>query len=124
VLKTARDREALLAAAVSGDARFFLGTDSAPHSRTAKESACASAGIYSAHAALELYAEAFESAGALERLDAFASRHGAAFYRLPVNGETVALERRPWTIPETYAFGEDTLVPWRAGERVSWRMPA
>lgn len=124
VLKTARDREALVAAAVSGDPRFFLGTDSAPHSRAAKESACSSAGIYSAHAALELYAEAFESAGALERLEAFASRHGAEFYGLPVNRETVALERSAWAVPDSYAFGNDTLVPWRAGERVSWRIKA
>ena len=124
VLKTAQDRAALLAAAVSGDQRFFLGTDSAPHARAAKESACASAGIYSAHAALELYAEAFESAGALDRLDAFASRHGAAFYRLPVNTGTIVLERRGWTVPDDYALGEDMLVPWRAGERVSWRLSA
>ena len=124
VLKTARDREALLDAAASSDPRFFLGTDSAPHGRRAKESACASAGIYSAHAALEIYAEAFEAAGALDRLDSFASRHGAAFYGLPVNTETVVLERRAWTVPDGYAFGEDTLVPWRAGERLSWRLSA
>jgi dihydroorotase len=124
VLKTARDRAALVAAAVSGDPRFFLGTDSAPHARAAKESACSSAGIYSAHAALELYAEAFESAGALERFEGFASRHGAGFYGLPVNRETVVLERSAWTVPDSYAFGDDTLVPWRAGERVSWRITA
>jgi dihydroorotase len=122
VLKSARDREALLAAAVSGDPRFFLGTDSAPHARSAKESACASAGIYSAHAAIELYAEAFDSAGALDRLDAFASRHGADFYRLPRNAQTLTLERAAWRVPAAYPYGADTLVPWRAGEPVAWRI--
>jgi dihydroorotase len=121
VLKTARDREALLAAATSGDPRFFLGTDSAPHARAAKESACASAGVYSAHAAIELYAEAFESGGALDRLDDFASGFGADFYRLPRNAETLRLERHAWDVPDSYAFGDDTLVPWRAGETVQWR---
>jgi len=122
VLKTARDREALLAAAVSGDPRFFIGTDSAPHSRAAKESACASAGIYSAHAAIELYAEAFESVDALDRLEAFASRYGAEFYRLPPNAGTLKLERRPWTAPDSYPFGDDVLVPWRAGAEIAWRI--
>jgi dihydroorotase len=122
VLKTARDREALLAAAVSGDPRFFLGTDSAPHSRAAKESACGSAGIYSAHAAIELYAEAFESVGALDRLEAFASRYGAEFYRLSLNGGTLKLERRAWTAPPAYPFGDDVLVPWRAGTEVTWQV--
>jgi dihydroorotase len=122
VLKTARDREALLAAATGGDARFFLGTDSAPHARAAKESACASAGIYSAHAAIELYAEAFESARALERLDDFAGGFGADWYRLPRNADTIPLERDAWLVPESFAFGGDALVPWRAGEAVQWRI--
>jgi len=122
VLKTARDREALLTAATSGDPRFFLGTDSAPHARAAKESACASAGIYSAHAAIELYAEAFESAGALDRLDAFAGGFGADWYGLRRNADTLRLERRAWSAPASLPFGDDTLVPWRAGEAVQWRI--
>jgi dihydroorotase len=122
VLKTARDREALLSAAVSGDPRFFLGTDSAPHARTAKESGCSSAGIYSAHGAIELYAEAFESVDALDRLEAFAGRYGAEFYRLPPNAGTLKLERRAWTAPDSYPFGEDVLVPWRAGAEIAWRI--
>jgi dihydroorotase len=122
VLKTARDREALLAVATSGDARFFLGTDSAPHGREAKECACSSAGIYSAHAAIELYAEAFDSAGALARLDDFASRFGAGFYGLPRNAGTLTIERHEWTPPANYPFGADLLVPLRAGEPIGWRI--
>jgi dihydroorotase len=122
VLKTARDREALLAAATSGDPRYFLGTDSAPHGRGRKESACASAGIYSAHAAVELYAEAFESAGALDRLEAFASFHGADWYGLPRNTAKLTLVREPWRVPELFPFGAETLVPMRAGETVAWRI--
>ena len=106
----------------SGDARFFLGTDSAPHARHAKESACGCAGIYSAHAAIELYAEVFDQLGALERLEAFASGFGADFYRLPRNQGTVTLERRAWTAPASYPFGSDELVPLRADERIAWTL--
>jgi dihydroorotase len=121
VLKRERDRQALLAAATSDDARFFLGTDSAPHARHTKEHACGCAGIFSAHAALELYAEAFEAAGRLERLQAFASERGADFYGLPRNPRHITLERRAWTVPEHYPFGTDVLVPWRAGETLPWQ---
>jgi dihydroorotase len=122
VLKSQADREALLAAVASGDARFFLGTDSAPHARGTKEAACGCAGIFSAHGAIELYAEAFEAAGALERLEAFASEHGADFYRLPRNTDRITLVKEPWEVPRSYPFGADQLVPLRAGERIGWRM--
>ena len=122
ILKTEPDRRALLEAAVSGHPRYFLGTDSAPHARHAKESACGCAGIYSAHAGIELYAEAFEAAGALPRLEAFASHHGADFYRLPRNSGTITLVKSPWTVPAGYPFGEHVLVPWRAGETLAWRL--
>lgn len=122
VLKREHHREALLAAAVSGNPRFFLGTDSAPHPRSAKESGCGCAGIYSAHAAIELYAEAFEQAGALARLDDFASRFGAEFYGVPRNGGTITLEKEVWNVPAAYPFGAETLVPLRAGETVAWRL--
>lgn len=122
VLKTEKDREALLDAATSGDARFFLGTDSAPHARRAKESACGCAGVFSAHAAIELYAEAFESAGRLDALEAFASVFGADFYGLPRNVDTVTLRREPWQVPEALPFGSEQLVPLRAGERIHWRL--
>lgn len=122
VLKTERDRIALVEAATSGDARFFLGTDSAPHARHAKEAACGCAGIFSAHAGIELYAEAFDEANALERLEGFASRFGAEFYGLPLARDSITLVREPWDVPAQYPFGRDTLVPLRAGERISWRM--
>ena len=122
VLKSEADREALLAAVASGDARFFLGTDSAPHARGTKEAACGCAGIFSAHGAIELYAEAFESAGALGRLEAFASEHGADFYRLPRNTERITLVKEPWEVPRSYPFGADQLVPLRAGEHIGWRL--
>jgi dihydroorotase len=122
VLKREEHRRALLAAATGGSPKFFLGTDSAPHPRNLKEHACGCAGIYSAHAALELYAEAFESAGALARLEAFASFHGADFYRLPRNQGTITLVKDSFELPGEYAFGEDTVVPLRAGERISWRI--
>jgi dihydroorotase len=122
VLKREEHRQALLAVATSGNPKFFLGTDSAPHARNAKESACGCAGMYSAHAALELYAEAFEQAGALERLEAFASFHGADFYGLPRNTGTVTLEKAGWTVPAELPFGKETLVPLRAGESVAWRL--
>jgi dihydroorotase len=122
VLKRERDRAALLDAATSDDPRFFLGTDSAPHARHSKEAPCGCAGIFSAHAAIELYAEAFELAGRLERLEAFASERGADFYSLPRNTESIALRREPWTVPERYAYGADELVPLRGGAQVAWRL--
>lgn len=122
VLKREEHRQALLAAATGGNPRFFLGTDSAPHARRDKESACGCAGIYTAHAAIELYAEAFESMGALARLEAFASHHGPDFYRLPRNSDTITLERRAWTVPATLDAGALSLVPLRAGEPVGWTL--
>ncbi|HYM29097.1 MAG TPA: dihydroorotase, partial [Steroidobacteraceae bacterium] len=124
VLKRERHREALVAAATGGEPQFFLGTDSAPHARHAKEAACGCAGVYSAHAAIELYAEAFERAGRLDRLEGFASLYGADFYRLPRNSETITLRRSPWTVPASYAFGTEVLVPFRAAETVAWRIDA
>jgi len=122
VLKRERDRTALLEAATSEDPRFFLGTDSAPHARHTKEAPCGCAGIFSAHAAIELYAEAFEAAGRLERLEAFASERGADFYALPRNSESITLRREPWTVPDRYAYGADELVPLRGGAQVAWRL--
>lgn len=122
VLKTEPDRRALVEVAISGDPRFFLGTDSAPHARHTKEHACGCAGIYSAHAAIELYAEAFENAGALDRLEGFASEFGADFYGLPRNTETITLEKTPWTPPASFRFGSDELVPLRAGETLNWKL--
>ena len=122
VLKRREHRTALLEAATSGDPRFFLGTDSAPHAVDAKESACGCAGIYSAHAGIELYAEAFDSAGALDRLEGFASRHGADFYGLPHNTERIVLRRESWRPPASYPMGTGRLKPLRAGEEVLWRM--
>jgi len=122
VLKRESDRQALLDAVAGGDARFFLGTDSAPHARHAKESACGCAGIFSAHAGLELYAEVFEQLGALARLEDFAAGHGADFYRLPRNRTTVTLVRREWTAPASYPIGGDELVPLRAGEALRWTL--
>jgi len=124
VLKRNVHREALVWAATSGSPRFFLGTDSAPHPRHAKECGHGCAGVFSAHAALELYAEAFESAGALDRLEGFAAWHGADFYRRPRNDGQVTLVREPWPVPQTYAFGEAALVPLRAGGSVDWRVAA
>ncbi len=114
-------RLALVQAAVSGNPRFFLGTDTAPHAKGAKESCCGAAGIYTAHAALELYCEVFEREDALDRLEDFASRFGPDFYGLPRNGDTVTVEKEPWEVPEHYAFGAETVVPLRAGERLAWR---
>ncbi len=122
ILKRESHRQALVAAATSGDPRFFLGTDSAPHARHAKESACCGAGCYSAPLALPLYAEVFEAAGALPRLPDFASRFGAQFYGLPVAQETITLVREPWTVPADYPLADDTIVPLRAGETVAWRV--
>jgi dihydroorotase len=122
VLKAEAERAALLAAVTSGSERFFLGTDSAPHARRLKEAACGCAGVFSAHAGLELYAEAFEAAGALDRLEAFAAAHGADFYGLPRNPDYLTLVRDPWEVPQRYPFGSEELVPLRAGERIAWRL--
>ncbi|MFZ5555901.1 MAG: dihydroorotase [Pseudomonadota bacterium] len=122
VLKRETHRRTLVEAAVSGDPKFFLGTDSAPHARGAKETACGCAGIYTAFAGIELYAEVFDEAGALDRLEGFASHFGADFYRLPRNTSTITLVREPWTVPPTLPFGADVLVPLRAGETVAWRL--
>jgi len=120
VLKRETHRLALVRAATGGSPKYFLGTDSAPHAQGEKESACGCAGCYSAHAALELYAEAFDRSGALDRLEAFASFHGADFYGLPRNTSTVTLEREAWVVPSSYPFGEHTVVPLRAGETMRW----
>lgn len=122
VLKREVHREALLEAAISGNHRFFLGTDSAPHAQGDKESACGCAGVFSSHAAIELYAEAFEEADALEQLEMFASFNGPDFYGLPRNREKITLMRKPWTVPDNYPFGEKVVVPLRAGESVAWRI--
>ncbi len=114
--------EAVAAAATSGDARFFLGTDSAPHARGAKECACGCAGIFSAHAALPLYAAAFEAAGALQHLEGFASLHGPAFYRRQPSEARVTLRREAWTVPDEYVFGDATVVPFMAGQAMAWRV--
>jgi dihydroorotase len=124
ILKAEAHRRAVLEAATSGNPRFFLGTDSAPHARRQKESACGCAGIYSAHAGIELYAEAFDAAGCLDRLEGFASRHGPAFYDLPVNTETLTLRREAWMPPDRYAAGDDSLVPFRAGANIAWKIAA
>ena len=122
ILKREVHRVALVAAATSGDPHFFLGTDSAPHAKHAKENACGCAGCYSAPAALEMYAEVFENAGALDRLAGFASRFGAQFYGLPQHAETVTLKREAWTVPAEFAYGDQSLVPLRAGETLRWRV--
>jgi len=122
ILKRERDRVALLEAATSGSPKFFLGTDSAPHPRADKESACGCAGSFTAPAALALYAEAFEAAGRLERLEGFASHFGPDFYGLPRNRDRITLVREPQSLPSEYPFGRDTIVPFRAGETVGWRV--
>lgn len=122
VLKRRRHQQALIEAALSGHPRFFLGTDSAPHPRPGKEAACGCAGIYTAHAALELYAEVFDRAGALARLEGFASHFGADFYRLPRNTDRVRLLRSPWTVPEVLPMGGEELVPLAAGTSLNWQV--
>ncbi|MBB3140795.1 dihydroorotase [Halomonas organivorans] len=123
ILKRERHRQALIEAATSGSGKFFLGTDSAPHAKGDKESACGCAGAYTAPAALELYATAFEAAGALERLEGFASHHGPDFYGLPRNTETVTLQRESWTLPETLPYvGGEVIVPLQAGETLDWKL--
>ncbi len=122
ILKRQRHQQALGDAVLSGSSKFFLGTDSAPHARHAKEAACGCAGCYSAHAAIELYADAFEELGALNRLEGFASLHGPDFYGLPRNTDHITLVREPWTVPATLQLGEQELVPLRAGETIHWRV--
>jgi len=122
VLKRELHRQALVAAATSGSAKFFLGTDSAPHARHAKEAACGCAGMYTAHAAIELYAEAFEAAGALDQLQAFASLNGPAFYGLAPNADTITLVKESWEVPAALQYDGDSLVPLRAGEAIHWRL--
>ena len=122
ILKTEDDRQALLGAVTSGCERIFLGTDSAPHTLGSKLSACGCAGVYSAHAALELYATAFEEAGALDKLEAFASVNGPNFYGMPLNESTITIAREPWTVPATYPFGRDVVVPLRSGTRLEWHV--
>ena len=122
VLKREEHREALVEAATSANPKFFLGTDSAPHSRPTKEAGCGCAGIYNAHAAIELYATAFEEAGALDKLEGFASHFGADFYGLPRNTGTITLVREEWTVPHTLRFGGEELVPLRAGETIPWKL--
>ena len=122
ILKRETHRQALLTAATSGSAKFFLGTDSAPHAKNNKEACCGAAGCFTSHAALELYAEAFDSVGALDKLDDFASRFGAEFYGLPRNLGQVTLRSESWTAPSEFAFGDETIVPLTVGRNLGWRM--
>jgi dihydroorotase len=122
VLKREQHRLALVEAATSGSARFFLGTDSAPHAVALKEQSVCGAGCFTAPAALELYAQAFEEAGALHRLEAFASFNGADFYGLPRAERSITLARQDWTLPETLPFGDATIKPLRAGETLRWKL--
>ncbi len=122
VLKREEHRAALIGAATGGSGRFFLGTDSAPHARSAKESGCGCAGIYTAHAAIELYAAAFAEAGALDQLEGFASLHGPAFYGLAPNTERITLTRETWEVPSVYPVGDGELVPMLAGQPLEWRI--
>ena len=122
VLKRETHRQALIKAATSGNPKFFLGTDSAPHTKSSKESSCGCAGIYSAHAALELYAEAFDNENALNKLEAFASFYGPDFYNLSRNTDKITLKKNSWSVPESYNLGNDTLIPLRAGEEIHWQL--
>lgn len=122
ILKRESHRLALIDAATSGDPRFFLGTDSAPHPQQAKECACGCAGCFTAHAAIELYAEVFDHAGALDKLEGFASLFGPDFYGLPRNRGSISLEKRPWQVPESYPFGNHRVVPLEAGQWIQWRI--
>ncbi|QSB00222.1 dihydroorotase [Methylomonas sp. EFPC1] len=124
ILKREHHRQALINAATSANPKFFLGTDSAPHLTGLKENSCGCAGCYSAHAALELYAEAFEQVGALDKLEGFGSFYGADFYGLPHNSASVTLEKQAWMVPEAYANTDDTITPLRAGESLAWRLVA
>lgn len=122
ILKRHEDQQALRKAATSGNAKFFLGTDSAPHAQENKESDCGCAGIYTAHAALALYAEVFEEENALDKLEDFAGVHGANFYNLPVNKNKITLTKETWEVPEYLSFGKEVLVPLRAGETIDWQI--
>jgi len=122
ILKREQHRLALVTAATSGSPKFFLGTDSAPHMTSLKENACGCAGCYSAHAALELYAEAFERADALDKLEGFASFYGADFYRLPRNTDTVTLSKTPWQVPNAYGENGLSITPLSAGESLNWKL--
>lgn len=122
ILKRNIHQQALIEAATSGDKKFFLGTDSAPHAQHAKESACGCAGVYSAHAAIELYAEVFEQENALDKLEAFASLNGANFYQLPVSTDKITLVKKAWQVPATMSFGDDVVVPVRAEEEIQWQV--
>ena len=122
ILKRQTHQEGLIAAAISGSPKFFLGTDSAPHAIEAKENACGCAGSYTAHAAIELYAEVFEAAGALDKLEGFASFHGPDFYGLPRHSDTITLVKESWDVPDSYPFGDTVVVPVRAGAQINWRV--
>lgn len=122
VLKRNIHQQALIGAATSGSEKFFLGTDSAPHAQHAKESACGCAGSYTAHAAIELYAEVFEQENALDKLEAFASLNGPAFYQLPVNEDKITLVKKTWQVPNTLSFGNDVVVPIRGGDSIAWQV--
>src|SRR5207244_8509234 len=122
IAKREKHRQALRRAATSGNPAFFLGTDSAPHAVPTKQTACGCAGIFTAPAALELYAEVFEEEGALDHLEAFASLNGPAFYRLPVNETRVTLRREKWTVPKRVGEGTEAVAPFRAGETLRWRL--
>ena len=122
ILKREEHRQALLRVATSGNAKFFLGTDSAPHAKHTKEAACGCAGMYTAHTAMELYAEAFDAVGALDKLEGFASFYGADFYGLPRNTGRIQLHRKSWTVPASLPFADDSIVPLRAGQPVAWKM--
>ncbi len=122
VLKRETHRQALIAAATSGNSKFFMGTDSAPHARGKKETTCGCAGMFTAFAAIELYTEAFENADALEHLENFCSIHGAEFYGLPVNSDQITLRKESWTVPQSYPYGDDVVVPLRAGQTIYWKL--
>lgn len=122
VLKRETHRQALVKAAISGSPKFFLGTDSAPHPKSAKEASCGCAGMYTAHAAIELYAEAFEAASALDKLEGFASFYGPDFYHLPRNTDKITLRKEEWLVPESIPFADDVLVPLRAGQTIAWKL--
>ena len=122
ILKREQHRQALRDAVASGNSKFFLGTDSAPHPQHAKESSCGCAGVFSAHAAIEMYATVFDQLGALDKLEAFTSFHGPDFYGLPRNEDSITLERTEWTIPDAYPMGDEQLIPLMAGEPIGWKL--
>jgi dihydroorotase len=122
ILKRNIHQQALIEAATSGSDKFFLGTDSAPHPKHAKESSCGCAGAYTAHAAIELYAEVFEQENALDKLEGFASLNGPKFYNLPVNADQITLEKITWNVPETLSFGKDVVVPIRSNDTIAWQV--